>query len=135
VVNCRRELGVPPNNEGTRLLRIRYAETPTFRRITRKAKKRSLRPEARGKNAAAHRGKNRPASVTRKVADALRGRVRTTAHRRKLSESLRRSFAQSPWPNAWTESEDELVKALPVKEAAAQTGRTVKAIYHRRQLL
>jgi len=136
VVKCRRALDVPINNEGTRLLRVCYADTPTFRRITREAKRRSLRPEARAKNAAAHRGVKRPAGVVRKMAEALRGRARTAAHRRNLSESLRRSFARSPWmDNAWTESEDEFVKSLPVKDAAARTGRTVKAIYHRRNLL
>jgi hypothetical protein len=31
--------------------------------------------------------------------------------------------------------EDELVRTLPVEKAAAQTGRTLRGVYHRRRAL
>jgi hypothetical protein len=33
---------------------------------------------------------------------------------------------------AWTGREDELVRALPAREAARRTGRTITAVYQRR---
>lgn len=41
----------------------------------------------------------------------------------------------SPPPRRWTQKEDALVQALPPKEAAEQTGRSLKAVYSRRNLL
>jgi hypothetical protein len=36
---------------------------------------------------------------------------------------------------SWTAAEDELVRTLPPKEAAEQTGRTLSAVYQRRHQL
>ena len=41
----------------------------------------------------------------------------------------------SPPPRRWTTAEDTLVLTLPPEEAAAQTGRSLKAVYCRRNLL
>jgi hypothetical protein len=36
---------------------------------------------------------------------------------------------------AWTAAEDDLVRTLPPREVAERTGRTLRAVYHRRPLL
>ncbi len=41
----------------------------------------------------------------------------------------------SPRPRRWTKEEDALVQALPPEDAAARTGRSLKAVYSRRNLL
>jgi hypothetical protein len=38
-------------------------------------------------------------------------------------------------PVTWTAKEDELVRTLPVREAAERTGRTLRAVYKRRSQL
>jgi hypothetical protein len=38
-------------------------------------------------------------------------------------------------PKPWTPEEDELVRNLPPKQAAGQTGRSLEAVYHRRRQL
>jgi hypothetical protein len=71
---------------------------------------------------------------------ALRARARLALDGRG-TVSFRDILVAPPVPSAgtpggrWTEEEDRLVRELPAAEAAARTGRTVKAIHARRMVL
>ena len=133
---CRRALGVPAHNEGTKQLRINYADTSAHRRAWRKAIENSRRPEARAKLSAAQLGKKRPPSVGGAIAAALRGRPKSTEHCHNMSLAKKRAGIRPPWVGRpWTERENAIVRVVTVKEAAKRTGRTVRAVYHQRNLL
>jgi hypothetical protein len=74
----------------------------------------------------------RPAPST----PALKGAVPSAETRRKMSEAQRRRGARPPKAGRpWTAEEDALVKALPAREVAARTGRTLSAVWSRWQAL
>jgi hypothetical protein len=52
-----------------------------------------------------------------------------------MSESHRRRGTLVPGTRTWTAQEDELVRTLPVKDAAGRTGRTLTAVHARRRVL
>jgi hypothetical protein len=52
-----------------------------------------------------------------------------------MSEAQRRRGVLVPGTILWTAEEGELLKTLPAEEVAKKTGRTLKAIYTRRQRL
>jgi hypothetical protein len=54
-----------------------------------------------------------------------------------LAGLLQRAGRKRRWapPDCWTAGQDELVKALPPAEAAARTGRSLRAVYSRRHAL
>ena len=53
-----------------------------------------------------------------------------------MSLAKKRAGTRPPWVGRpWTERENEIVRARPIKDAAIRTGRTVKAVYHQRNLL
>lgn len=58
------------------------------------------------------------------------GCAASTVTRKRCSRGIRQRRAS--W---WTEDEDELVRTLPPPEVAARTGRTLSAVFHRRQRL
>jgi hypothetical protein len=57
----------------------------------------------------------------------------TEGARRRISEAHRRRGKLVPGTVVWTPEEDELLETLPAEEVARRTGRTLKAIYTRRQ--
>jgi hypothetical protein len=123
----RRALGVPAHNDGTTRLRKRFAETPTFRRMARKAWENADRREpTRGML-----GKSHSKSTRRKISQAMLGRVQSAASRRKRSQSLRRNGTR----RHWTAEETALLAELSAREVAERTGRTLSAIRHRRRKL
>ncbi len=65
---------------------------------------------------------------------ARRGSHHTEETRRRMSEAHK---ARGTWPPAagrpWTPEEDELVLALPLKEVARRTGRSVTSVQSRRR--
>jgi hypothetical protein len=87
----------------------------------------------RAKLAAAMRGKKRD----RRVVEALAAQRRGTRHweesRRRMSETHRRRGTLVPGTVVWTEREDAPVRSLPAAEAARRTGRTLGAVWQRRQ--
>lgn len=91
-------------------------------------------PESRERAAESKRGKPRPAHVREILTRANRGRQPSEEHRRKIGEANRRRGTRPPACKGppWTEAEDELVRQLRPAEAAAQTGRTLTAVYSRR---
>ncbi|MBW3600059.1 MAG: hypothetical protein KY475_22650 [Planctomycetes bacterium] len=63
-------------------------------------------------------------------------RRRQAVQKLRRRRSVRRHLTRAPGLNPpWTIREDEFVRKLSPKEAAARTGRTLAAVYKRRQLL
>ena len=52
-----------------------------------------------------------------------------------MSEAHRRRATLVPGIRVWTTEEDELVRTLPIAEAARRTERTVNAVISRRHML
>ena len=131
-----RALGVPMGNEGTVCLWKAFAQTPTFRRMTRKAWANAGSPERRAKVGAALIGRKHPASVRRKIGAASRGRIMSPEARRKLSEAHKKRGSRPPKAGRpWTAEENALARQLTCREVAERTGRTSKAVYPQRKLL
>lgn len=130
----RRALNVEPLTLGTRKL-----HSSNGKRLWPTKAKRMMatnsEPERRAKNAASHRGKPRPPHVLEAVRKASIGRIASAETRRRLSESQKRHQAEHPRANHWKPSEDRLVLKLKPKAAAERTGRTVAAVYYRRDRL
>jgi hypothetical protein len=81
------------------------------------------------------RGKPRPQHVLDAAHAARRGSHHTEEARRKISEASRRRGALVPGTIPWTAEEDELVRTLPAEEVARRTGRSLIAVYARRNRL
>ena len=117
VSKWRTALGVPHDNEGTKQL----------------AEAAATDPDRRTKIAAAKVGKKRPRHVVEAMKKGRTGKPHTEEARRKMSEASRRRRA---WPpaagRAWTRTDDASVEKLTPKDAADQTGRTLRAVYSRR---
>ena len=130
----RRALDVEPLTPGTRKL-----HSSNGKRLWPTKAKRMMAtnsdPERRTKNAAAHRGKPRPPRVIEAVRKASIGRIASAETRRRLSESQKRHQAEHPRANRWQPAEDRLVLKLKPKAVAERIGRTVVAVYHRRDWL
>ena len=132
----RRALGVPMFNEGSIRLWMANAHTPTFRRMARKAWANAGTLERRAKVSAANLGRKHSASTRRKIGAAGRGRIKSPETRRKLSEAARKRGTRPPKAGRpWTAEENALARQLKCGEVAERTGRTLKAVYHQRQLL
>src|SRR5262249_27997323 len=70
------------------------------------------------------------------VAAAHRGTRHTEEARRKMSAAQRRRGARPPKAGRpWTAEEDALLRALPAKQVVGRTGRTLSAVWSRRQAL
>ncbi len=134
VTACRRALGVPASNEGTRRLHSLHARKPEFRNeVSRKGWATASDPARRAKISAAQLGRKLSASAWRKISAALKGKPKSEEARRKMSESARRCGKRPPWVGrAWTAEEIGLLE-LPDREVAERTGRTLKAVHHRRK--
>lgn len=132
----RQALDVPETNEGTSRLRSDYAQEPAAVAAREKASAKARDPERRAKIAAAKRGRPRPRHVIEAVIASHRGKALTEETRRKISKTHRRKGTRPPKAGRpWSAVEDALLGALPVAEVARRTGRTVLAVYCRRQKL
>jgi hypothetical protein len=132
----RKALGVPATNEGTRRLRHDYALEPAITAARQKAHAKVGDPARRKKIAASKRGRPRPRHVVEAVAAAHRGKAAGEQTRARMSAAHRKRRTRPPKAGRpWTDAEDELVRTRPPKEVAARTGRTVAAVYVRRQVL
>ena len=92
-------------------------------------------PQRGAKIAAARRGKPRPAHVLEARHQAWRGSHHTEETRRQRSPTHRKRGTLVPGTIPRTAEEDELLKALPGEEVARRTGRSLEAVYTRRQRL
>ena len=133
----RRVLGAKQVNEGAYRLKARYGKSPANLRQLRRATVLGNTPEARAKVAAALTGRKRPEEASRKIISAQTGRPKSAETRRKISQTFKRLGIVPPKSigHLWSSREDRLLRTLPPAEAARKTGRTPKAVYHRRQKL
>jgi len=133
----RKALGVDRNTEGTSRLFSENSQTnPAVIEGLAKAHGKAQDPERRAKIAAAQRGKPRPASAMQAAWEANRGRKHTAEARAKMSAAQRRRGARPPKAGrAWTAEEDAQVRGLPALEVVSRTGRTLQAVYSRRNEL
>jgi hypothetical protein len=130
----RRALGVPTRNEGDHLLMREYAKTDTFKAIYRLGIAKSNNPKRRAKIAAALRGRNRPASVVEALRIANLGKRASKAARRHMSEAqMRRTNRKTA--KSWRAWEDDLLRTVTPNEVAKRTGRTLAAVWGRRNKL
>jgi hypothetical protein len=132
----RKALGVRPINEGTHRLKIRYGQEPFFKRAQRLAVAKARDPQRRAKIAASRLGKPRPPEVGAKIAAANRGRLHSEQAKRKMSLAHKR---RGTWPPAagrpWTKQEDAWLRAMRPEEVARRSGRTLVAVWSRRQAI
>lgn len=130
-------LGVEHNNEGTHRLRRELGKSEWFAAAQRKAWSKARDPVRREKIAAARRGKPRPRHVIEAMRQANLGRPLAAATRRKQSQAHKRRGTRPPAAGEpWSATEDALVRRkLSAKEIAKRTGRTLSAVWSRRQAL
>ena len=134
VTKWRRALGVDAITEGTSRLHSEHiAEFGDAMR--QEGVKKARDPERRRKISESMRGKPRPQHVLDAAHAARRGSHHTEEARRKISEASRRRGAIVPGTIPWTAEEDELVRTLPAEEVARRTGRSLIAVYTRRNRL
>ena len=99
----RQALRVPANNEGTMVLRVAIANSPTSKVARQKAWSKASDPVRREKIAASKRGKKRPPAVVAKMRARMLGQKPTKATRHKMSEAHRRRGTRPPWLGpAWS---------------------------------
>jgi hypothetical protein len=137
VTKWRRALRVPANTDGTHRLRSKHGDSPVIRRSLRKAFLKSKTPACRAKVSATLKGRKMPERVIQ-AARALRlGRPWSAEIRLKVSETFKRRgiVPASVVDHLWSAEEDEWVRTLPPSEVVRKTGRSRKAVYHRRSYL
>ena len=137
VTKWRRRLGIVGTmTNGTLKLKERYGETDWFKAAQRKAWSRARDPERRAKIAAAKRGKPRPAKVRAALLKTHKGKSLPAVVRKKMSRTHRKRGTRPPWINdAWTPAEDKAVRTMEPADAADLIGRTLHAVWMRRNRL
>jgi hypothetical protein len=135
VTKWRKALDVERNTEGSMRLSTEYGKEPWAIEGLKKGQAKARDPQRRAKIAEARRGKPRPAHVGQAVAAAHRGTHHSEETRRKMSRTHQRLGSMVPGTKVWTVVEDELVRTLPAEEAAKRTGRSLTAVYTRRNRL
>jgi hypothetical protein len=127
-------LGVGATTEGNSRLRASHGHDEHMVRGRQNAVAKAQDPARREKIARARRGKPRRVEDMQPAHDAWRGQHHSKETRQHLSD-VHRARGSGPRPDQcrWTAEEDDLVRTLPAGDAAARTGRTLKAIYSRRR--
>jgi hypothetical protein len=136
VTGWRKALDVPPVTDGTRAAKREHFAEPWADDVRAKAHAKARDPARREKIAAGRRGKPLPAHVAETMREGRTGKPHDEASRRKMSAARRRRGTRPPLAGRpWTDAEDEPVRTLSPAEAARETGRTPKAVCHRRRKL
>jgi hypothetical protein len=136
ITKWRKALGVPAMNQGSMKWCRERATLPIFVKFQRKGQAKNRDPARCAKIAAARRGVPRPPEVIEAMRRANLGRRLSAEHRRKLSEASRRLGRRPPKAGRpWTKAEEALLRRLPAAEVVRLTGRTLTAVYSRRELL
>jgi hypothetical protein len=136
----RRALGVERTTAGTRRLRRAYGAEEWFARVRAKGHATPWTEERRANLSARFKGRKYGPQALANIRAGLRRR-KYKRHppevRAKLKAAAAARLARGEVPNgrAWTPAEDALVRAVPVREAARRTKRTVTAVYKRRRKL
>lgn len=136
VTRYRRLAGIEAMPEGTRRVKVAYFNEPWAERVRELAWAKARDPERRAKIAAARRGKPRAKHVIEALVKANTGKKRSVESRQKQSATVKRLGIRPPKAGrAWTPDEEALLHTLPAAEVAKRTGRTLAAVYVRRQRL
>jgi hypothetical protein len=135
VSKWRRLLGVERATEGTSRLHSDYTKEPWAVEAFAKAHSKVRDPERCRKIAESLRGKPKPQHVVEAMRKGWREKGHTQESRRKISESNRRIGKLVPGTIVWTPEDDELVRTLPAAEVVRRTGRSLIAVYSRRNRL
>lgn len=125
----RNAMGLEGVTEGTHHLLKVNAQAPGVQAGLAKATAKANDPARRAKRPRISGRRLSPES-RRKISEAHQGKTLTEEHRRKISITQREIKE-----NIWTSEEDELVRTLKAPEVVERTGRTLRAVYKRRQLL
>ena len=134
VTRWRKLLNVKRATEGTIQLHSEViAETGDVMR--EEATKMSRDPKRRRKIAEARRAKSRPQHVLDAMHEARRGSHHSEEARQRMSETHRLRGIVPPGTIVWTAEEDELIRTLPADEVVRRTGRSLIAVYPRRNRL
>jgi len=132
----RRVFEVPRMTDGASNRQQEIEQLPAVKAGRRKAWAKALDPERRRKIAEARTGKRRPAGLMAALHKRTRGRQLSDRARTKMSESHRKRGTRPPLAGPpWSAQEDEVVRTLPAVAAAARTGRSLVAVYQRRNVL
>jgi hypothetical protein len=133
ITKIRRGLGIG-RTEGDTLLFKAYGKRPEHRKAMAAMWATARDPVRRSKIAEAKRGKPRPAAVVEKMRAARLGAKASEATKAKMRAA--RVGRRPPWLNpGWSAAEDELCRTLPAAEVSRQTGRSISAVYNRRNEL
>jgi hypothetical protein len=136
VTKWREALAIQRVNKGTHELLSRLAFTPEKVAGRKKAQAKAGDPDRRAKIAAARRGKRMSAKVKEALRKANTGRSLSVEHRKMLSIAQRRRGARPPKAgSSGTAEEDRMLLVMPPAQAAAETGRSLTAVYSRREVL
>lgn len=132
----RKALFVRGVNRGGMIRKREVARLPAVVRGREKAWSVAGAPERRAKIANAKRGVKRSPETVVKMREGRLGVKLSPALRQKLSQVHKARRTRPPWLNpAWTAAEDELVRTVPAAEVVKQTGRSLTAVYNRRNQL
>lgn len=135
VTRWRKALGVVGPTDGERAVRSEHGRR-NWARVGPKFLAKAQDSKRRAKIAAARAGKPRAPSTVEKMRRAQTGKQHTEATKTAMSGIHRKRGTRPPWLNpAWTVAEDVLLARLPAAEVANRTGRTLQAVYQRRNLL
>jgi hypothetical protein len=129
----RKALNVGPMTEGSTQL-LREATAESLPRAREAARPLLTSPEHAGKIRAGLRASTTLRRPPAPGARTRKGIPQSEEARRKMREAHARGTGRKQGKR-WTPGEDALVKALPLAEAAQQTGRTGKAVQERRKRL
>jgi hypothetical protein len=134
VTKWRKALAVPQANEGTLRYKRAAGKSPERRHVPAAMHKTLQDPGRAAKIAAAKRGKPRPPETAAKLRVAFKGRRHTPETLAKMS--AKRKCVRPPAAGVpWSEAENALLRTLPAREVARQTGRTLSAVYSQRAAL
>lgn len=132
----RKALDVPRVTAGWSNRNREIEQMPAVKAGRRKAWAKARDPERRRKIAEARAGKPRSAELAATMRRHMLGRRLPESTRAKMSDAHRKRGTRPSWLNPeWSAHEDEFVRTLPAQAAAARTGRTLAAVYSRRNVL
>lgn len=135
VSKWRKVMSVKRATEGTSRLHSEYDKEPWADSMREKSRAKANAPERRREISEARRGKPRPAHVKQKVRRARLGSRHSDETKRKMSAIHRERGTMVPGTVPWTPEEDELIRTLPSDEVVRRTGRSLIAVYSRRNRL
>jgi hypothetical protein len=136
VRNWRKAVGAKKWTDGARDTIRDYTATLCYRASLQKAWSKNSDPVRCSRISVAQRGRKFPHEVRAKISRSKTGRKATPEQRTRQSERYKLLGIRPPWIGPpWTIEEDAAARSLPPRMAASKTGRSLYAVYMRRQRL